>query len=256
MTEEKKARKIAICGTSETTRHLAPYDDDSWEVWTLGANYKHAPRITKHFEMHDMDTGWKRWSPEYRAWLENCPVPCYVQAENAHSPNGIVYPIKEIQAYFDTDYFTCSIAFQLALALYEGADEIGCYGIDLAQSAEYSWQRPSVEYWIGIARGMGVRVDIPATSDILKTGQMYAYETSGGCKTSHLQLAVEARQSEIKKRMNDIQASVGQAHNQINVLAGAEENLRWIRQWLANPNSGELQEINNENGKVPETAQE
>lgn len=247
--QKKPTLKIAICGTSQTTRHLAPYDDESWEIWTLGANYKHAPRISRHFEMHDFGEGSQRWSPEYRAWLKDCPVPIYIQAETEHCPSGQVFPIREICAFFQTDYFTCSIAYQIAFALYLKADEIGCYGIDLAQTAEYAWQRPSVEYWIGLARGMGVKVDIPPTSDILKTAQMYAYETHGGSQQSHLQKAIDARQKEIKQRMFDIQQQMAQAQQQSHILAGAEENLRWIRQWMANPTSGALENGNGTNGQ-------
>ena len=45
------------------------------------------------------------------------------------------------------------------------------YGVDMAQdtllAAEYSEQRPSCEYFIGLAEGAGIRVDIPGGSDLL-----------------------------------------------------------------------------------------
>ena len=131
-------------------------------------------------------------------------------------------------------------------------------GIDLAQTSEYAWQRPSVEYWIGIARGAGIEVDIPECSDILKTGEMYAYQSHGGQHGMNaFQVACAARQDEIKGRMMEIQQTiaqhqqaVAQLQNQLNILAGAEENLRWNRQWWTNPNSAILQEQPSGNGEI------
>jgi hypothetical protein len=79
-------------------------------------------------------------------------------------------------------YFTNSISFMIAYAVYEGLvcghqwDEIHVYGVDMAVGDEYIAQRPSCEYWIGIAEGMGVKVYIPDASDLCKTTFLYAWE--------------------------------------------------------------------------------
>ena len=44
----------------------------------------------------------------------------------------------------------------------------------MAVDTEYYWQRPSCEYFIGLARGMGITVYLPDDCDLLKTRFLYA----------------------------------------------------------------------------------
>jgi hypothetical protein len=64
----------------------------------------------------------------------------------------------------------------LAWAIWKGTyDTIGMWGVDMALDgvtgeSEYSHQRPSVEYWLGIAQGRGIKLVLPTESEILKCG--------------------------------------------------------------------------------------
>ena len=62
----------------------------------------------------------------------------------------------------------------IAYALLKGAKEIELYGVNQAGSHEYVEERPAVEYWLGIAVGMGVKVTINGkNSQLLKFKGMY-----------------------------------------------------------------------------------
>jgi hypothetical protein len=92
----------------------------------------------------------------------------------------IPYPIDEIKREFGSDYFTAGLSYALALAIYQGADEIciwGCTG-----EKEYEYQRPSAEFWMGVAIGRGISVTIETESEFLKTHDhlMYGYNTKQG----------------------------------------------------------------------------
>jgi hypothetical protein len=89
-------------------------------------------------------------------------------------PNAVLYPIDEIIKTFG-NYFTNTISYMIALALISDFDEIHILGVDMAVDSEYAWQRPSCEYFIGLARGMGKKVYIPETCDLLKTRYLYAF---------------------------------------------------------------------------------
>ena len=54
MTEAQSPRKVAIVGTSDTSRSLAPHDDPSWEIWVIGSACSPAAnvRIDRVFEVH------------------------------------------------------------------------------------------------------------------------------------------------------------------------------------------------------------
>lgn len=183
---EKPPRKIAIVGKATSSMMLAPYDDDSWEIWVLSDCFKFVPRITRSFEIHDYDTGCHRWKKEYTDWLKANIPKLVVHSAHPDLPGAMVYPWKKVLEEF-LPYFTNSVSWMLALAMLEGCSEIGIYGVDMAQSdpatgrnGEYEHQRPSCEYFIGLAQGIGIKVTIPPQSDLLKARKLYAYESHKG----------------------------------------------------------------------------
>ena len=101
-------------------------------------------------------------------------------------PASVAYPLEEMieaygiprigQEYRKDAYFTNSVSFMLALAIHEGADVIGIYGVDMAVLSEYNEQRPSCEYYIGVAKGRGIEILLPTEADLLKTRWIYGYE--------------------------------------------------------------------------------
>lgn len=231
--QEKKPRKIAIVGTSKTTRDMAPFDDESWEIWTLGNNYKWAPRCNLHFEMHDFPAGKKRWVQEYIRWLRKPTCPLMAQKQTIDCPTAQEYPLAAIRGKWG-EYFTCSFSYMIAYAIEAGATDILICGAELAQDSEYAYQRPSVEYWVGICRGLGINVAIPEISDLCKSAQLYGYETAGGgsAQMNQFMKCNLARTDELAKRSDLIQQEIAAKNHELHVLSGALENLRWSRQWF------------------------
>ena len=81
-------------------------------------------------------------------------------------------------------YFGCSFAWMLAFALYEHINAknekdkiktIGLWGVEL-KGLEYYIQRPSMEYYIGLARGMGIEVIISKQGGLCAAPWIYAYK--------------------------------------------------------------------------------
>jgi hypothetical protein len=199
---EKK--KLAIVGFAPT-RDQAPFNDPTWEIWLL--NDLRLPRETRHFDIHTVENietdvvagrtsnaARKTNIPEQAfenmgiSGLSKRACPVYMQEVNPDVPTSVRFPLEEMLQTFKSRgltgarYFTNSISYMLAYALYEGLavghqwDEIQIFGVDMAVGDEYIAQRPSCEYWIGIAEGMGVKVFIPDASDLCKTAFLYAYE--------------------------------------------------------------------------------
>jgi hypothetical protein len=90
------------------------------------------------------------------------------------------YPLKDIIDYFNVDYFSNTVDYALALAIFKGATEINLYGVNMKNETEYAYQKPGVEFWVGMAMGKGIKV-IPhgEHTTILKTrdGLLYGYGT-------------------------------------------------------------------------------
>lgn len=153
--------KVAIVGLASSTHDAAPWADSSWEKWGLPWDDKGWPLMTRHFEMHDqrlLDGQHSRRSPDYAQRLSECE--CLYTQDN--------YPFEAVAASIGQAYWNSSIGYIMALAIHEGAREIAIYGVDMDGTDEYAYQRPNMEYLIGVARGLGINVYIPPESALCR----------------------------------------------------------------------------------------
>lgn len=221
----ERRKKVAIVGFSESSRHLAPYNDPEWEIWAMNQLYRHIPRATRWWEMHkypDYLTIDQVPGTDYAGWLAKCPIPVYMCEKRDDVPNSVRYPIETMVARFG-DYFYSTISYMIALAISEGFEEIGLWGIDLAHDSEYEYQKPSAEYLLGVAIGAGITVRIPQQSALLKGTYRYGYEDMpSNTDLQWLQVytdRVSAKQQEMVGIVNQLQGQ----------LACAEEFKSWLR---------------------------
>jgi hypothetical protein len=155
------ALKVAIVGLATSTHDDAPWADSSWEKWGLPWDDKGWPFMSRHFEMHDkrlLDGPHSKRIADYSERLKDCEE-LYTQ-EN--------YPFDAVAKTIGQAYWNSSIAYAMALAIHEGATEIAIFGVDMDGTDEYAYQRPNMEYLIGIARGKGINVFIPHQSALCR----------------------------------------------------------------------------------------
>jgi hypothetical protein len=156
--------KVAIVGLSDSWRE-APWEEADWELWGLPWHEGYWRHMHRLFEMHDMRLLMSEHSQrpaDYLERLRECRP--YMQTESDY---GVRYPFEEV-AQTTGAYWNSSIAYALAMAIHEGAEEIGIYGVDMKGDDEYGYQKPNMEYLIGLARGKGIKVHIPQSSPLLK----------------------------------------------------------------------------------------
>ena len=168
---------VLILGCASSTIRQSPVRRKNIEIWALvplmSIHPRVAPLITRWFDLHLHDTS-KRHSAWWEWAIENQPM-CFFQEAHRELKNSAAYPIEEMESRFG-HYFTSSIAYMLALAMARGAKWIGLYGIDMACGGEYYYQRACCEYLIGLARGSGIKVEIPKGSALLHSPWLYGYD--------------------------------------------------------------------------------
>lgn len=175
-------KKVAILGAN-STRIYAPLDDPEWEIWGCNSLWSAAMnaqgefKATRWFEMHPMSV---QTAAELKA-IETCTVPIYtLEDESKWAKNSIVYPMHDIHFFcHGWRYFTCTFAYQIALAIHERFEEIGLYGVELWQGTprERLVERACVEFWIGIAIGRDITVSIPRPQSRLANQRpLYGYD--------------------------------------------------------------------------------
>jgi len=195
-------KKIAIVGKAPSSLGLAPYNDESWQIWTLSdlVLCKQSPRFDVQFELHTTDLLGGPRKP-YLDWLASvADKPVIVREANGDIPLGIPYPKDEIVAKYG-GYFTNTVSWMIALAIEMQPDEIGIWGVDMAAigpEAEYGHQRPSCEYFLGVAVGRGIKVFTPPQCDLLKCAGLYGFDA----RQSDMFAKWKARCSELSGRVN------------------------------------------------------
>ncbi len=224
-----RPRKICVVGYAPS-KDEAPFKDESWEIWGLNDLYEYIPRWNRWFEMHlkaDTDAYMTRGG-KFRhvqgliSVAANCPL--YMQDAYPDIPGSLRYPYEIITAAYGK-YFTNSISYMIAMAVFEGCDELGIYGVDMAQDTEFCSQRPSCEYFVGIAIGKGIKVTIPDTADLLKTRYMYGYQDKA--KTAFEERCKKIL-ADVETRRNQAQQQVGQAQLAAAQLTGASDGIKTL----------------------------
>lgn len=154
-------RSVCIVGSAPSTANLV-YQELPWvEVWASGSSFHIQKRIDRWFEIHA--DGLHNPDPAYPTWLKQFKGQIYtVMGEG----DTIRYPVEKVSADIDAEYLTSTPAYMLALAIYEGVDEIKIYGVDNHPGSDWGKFLPGMTYLLGIARGRGVKVVIPKESSV------------------------------------------------------------------------------------------
>lgn len=173
--------------------YYGPEDGEICWGFNTNINSRH---FNVMFDMHDVKAkigqpGTDLWSMTNHDYMElvrameiceqfDIPVFTLGAVENT---SYIAYPLKEIKKEFSLgsftgDYFTAGLSYALALAIYQGATEIDIWGC--TGDLEYEYQRPSAEFWMGVAIGRGIPIVIRDESQLLKIDKLYGYNIKQG----------------------------------------------------------------------------
>ncbi len=138
---------------------------------------------TRWFDLHPTEHIQAKRAQAYD-WYRTQTKPIYRWAPDPDVPASVVYPIDAVLDYFSLSQaererdFWGSIAWMIALAIYEQFDAIDLFWFTLSNDHMniYARQVPSTRYWIGQARGRGIRVTIHGDSALKVTHGLYGYQ--------------------------------------------------------------------------------
>lgn len=243
-------RKLSIVGFAEG--HIGeawqpPFDGDDWERW--GINRLHSLESAKDqtfdrwFNLHDLEKFHGK-DQEHLEFLAGFDGPVYLRPQDISKfpiPNAVPFPADEMVKRFG-GYFNNTISWLLAYAISLEPTDMGVFGVDMAQdailNAEYQQQRPSCEFFLGLASGMGITVHLPKGADLLKASHLYGFEDAD-VFTEKLQSRlneVGGRKEQAKQQLAVLQNQVVQVTAAINQLDGAmQDNQYWLRNWVPQP---------------------
>jgi hypothetical protein len=242
-------RKIAIVGYSPSSREDAPFDDPTFELWGMNNLHSELPgkRWDRWFDMHKLDyihVNNGSLQTDHIAWLKMLEIPVYMLAEHDEFQMSVRYPIEEIQERMrnewgfepgEENYFHSGVAYQIALALHEGVDEIHIYGVDMVKDAEWSYQRPNLEGWLCLARqqsalsGGKVRVVVAKNCALMKGLGLYGYQDKEYALPIKFERAFFTQKNELMKQKNEAWEELQAAQRKYNTIDGYVQNSAY---WL------------------------
>lgn len=251
--------KIALLGSAPSSIMLAPFRDQSyqeymggktqiqpptphieqeWLIWACSPGaYGRVERCDAYFELHRWEPGRPWFSPEYVQFLREFKGPVYTGGVVPELPTHEVFPIKEIEAEFSSYFLTSSLSMMFALAIYKleqydkvmaAAGEpkekhtIGMWGVDMAASEEYGYQRAGCQYFILEALRRGIEVYVPPESDLLRPMPVY-----GMCEWDHNWIKGTARLQELQAQEQNHIAQMQAAQRSLAFFQGARENQKY-----------------------------
>lgn len=165
------------------SRGQCPFDV---ETWALNTGFLMAEEfgetITKLFIAHGQVYSLKYGNP-YFDWK-------YIEEKGyelitTHRLKGVkskLFPMKRICEKFSTDYFSDTITYMIAYAIdkstkvedgrlvYKGPyNHLRLYGVDMQEGEEYEYEKGGIEYWLGIAQGLGMGWSVGMGSTLFTT---------------------------------------------------------------------------------------
>ena len=239
-------RKVAIVGFATGHAHKAPFADPAVEKWGINQLWKRLPEkhFDRWFELHDLYKFYHA-NPGHQDFLRRFDGPVYVRAQDYALARE--WGIETAQPFPHTvileqfrPYFNNTVSWLIAMAITMRPEWLGLYGVDMAQdhallAAEYGEQRPSCEYFIGLAEASGIPVELADGSDLLHASHLYGYESPGPVreKMNTRYREIETMQAEIKGQMGQYEDQMKALQSRFDALEGAkQEDKYWVRNWI------------------------
>lgn len=238
----KKRDKLVFTGYAPGREKLNYYDED-FDIWGMNDLWNFSPptqRWDGWFDIHDLSVQKNnaRTGEKHIEWLSHQKdFPILTLKEVDWVPASVAFPLQEIKDFFaeqlqldNTElaaYLTSTPSYMMALAIMLGYTEVHVFGINLLGKDEYEYQRPCFEYWVGIARGRGIKVVFPPESTIARANFTYGYDTHGGGKTSTpLTLHLRDRANKLQEQVNQQTLQLNRNNGYLEAISYAADMAR------------------------------
>lgn len=226
---QKTSDKVAVIGFTESRKNCPFFGDKTWEIWGCNEIYRFIPRIDVLFEIHNraewgIDFG-SNMGPAHTKWLqENKRIPVYQAEKYDDIPMSIAFPWYAVTHMSPhSDYINNQISVMIALAIFMEYKEIAIYGCEMAHHTELGTQRPSVEFFLGLAEGMGIEITMDLHCSLLNAPYVYGLE-SGNKFVKVMQEYIEL----YGKRVQEFMSQQAMANNNLQQYIGAKNAIEEV----------------------------
>lgn len=227
-------KRIAILGTVNSHRDIAPFHDPEWEIWACSPGNAHGVlrRVDRWYELHGV-TDMKgpqnaNWAPRYFEWLNKQSFPVYMQEPNDLCPQARLFPIREWLREFGRRgriNATSSISLMIGHAIMQRPQMIGVWGVDMSDTSEaYTNQKSGCLNMLCVAEERGIEVSIPLESCLATHPPLYGY-----AEASRMGMRLMVQEAVVTNVVNDSQAKMNSEERRHYMAKGALDQVQWFR---------------------------
>ncbi len=181
--------KVAMVGFADGSM-LVPWKDEACEIWScndLPQRYSASNfRFDRCFQFHSdhdrMRVAWPEWENHLRWLHQPHDLLIYMQEEYDNVQSGVRFPKEKIEQMVPHGwYFAHSFCWMVAFAILLEFEEIHLYGCGSTIGEPMSADR-CMHYWIGVAEGRGIKVEIHGQGElfvieqIVRSKKQYGYD--------------------------------------------------------------------------------
>ena len=182
-------KTVAVVGFAESSLVFAK-DSKADEMWSVNFAWDYGvPRIDRLFEIHPIEVlvynaNLGKRDKKHLDWLQqehDFTIYTYADYTGEHIldgvidsppriPNSVPYPFEKLDGIFENlhrqnrptqIYMPSTVSYMLAMAIFEGFERIEMYGIEMAGSTEYMYQKAGTEALLMYAMGKGIEIYFP-----------------------------------------------------------------------------------------------
>ena len=172
-------RNIIILGSGPGWE-TCPFDKETWVVAKMLMLKTPPTKVDMLFSMDDAD----HWLTvrrglftldAFKEKVNASQAPYYSTIKTEGIERAREYPLKEVVEMLRVPYFSNTICYMLAYAMFQKVNSVDLYGIAQTGAHEYVQEKAGVEFWLGMLLGHGIQVNIKTPSALLQNGSQYPY---------------------------------------------------------------------------------
>ena len=201
----------------------APFERTDVDFWGLNELYVYLrtinpePQFNLWFEVHNIEKSPSKQKDYHQKFLKEMKIPLITQRHWDKYPTSQRYPVDYILKLIDSGFiiepdstsfhdYSNQISWMIALAMAMEYKEIYVYGVDMAQSSEYRFQKSSCNFFLGACWGRGIKLKIPASCELCTGSVLYGFESDNSGR-HRVKKKIEA-QNESIVRIDQRQAEI------------------------------------------------
>ena len=153
--------------------------DYPYPIWTVNGGWHYHPQSVLGWKMDDLENGTRYGEHDQLEWydrlMKNSSIPIIAPTEYKNYPALVRFPLEDILEFFakrcrNTNfvYFTETISYMFALAIYWGIKEIDLYGCDYHAEERFAYENHGANFWCGMATAFGIQINISEMSHLMR----------------------------------------------------------------------------------------